>query len=461
MVIKKVDGNTTEVAIHKISKEGVEISNPYYSRTFSTDETDEIRVYGLSGNDKYTIEQVVKNGTKLRVIGGIEKDNISITGNGKVHVYDNKDNVFNINSQSKLHLSEDTAINSFKYKSFLYSKKGFSPVLGFSNEDRLFVGLGYKWLSNKWRKEPFASKHSLSLNYSITERAISTIYKGLVPNFIGKWDLNLLGNYDLVRWTNFFGLGNETRFAIKDINFYRARTTELIGQAGLQRKFGDATINLSGFFQSVKVLNDTERFISKTYSVANSEVFKVDNFAGAQAKFSYHNVNDNVVPTKGISLFGNAKYSQNIKDASRYVGNYSGDVFLYVPLLSQVSLALRGGAATLSGTPEFYQYSWIGGGQNMRGYRRSRYWGESAVYTSNELRFISDIKSYLYNGKAGLVVFYDNGRVWLPGEQSDVWHTGYGAGVLLAPFNKVLAEVTYGISKEESLIQLRLSLPIK
>ncbi len=44
---------------------------------------------------------------------------------------------------------------------------------------------------------------------------------------------------------------------------------------------------------------------------------------------------------------------------------------------------------------------------------------------------------------------------------SNVWHSGYGAGILLAPFNKVLADVTYGISKDENLIQLRLTLPIK
>jgi outer membrane translocation and assembly module TamA len=283
----------------------------------------------------------------------------------------------------------------------------------------------------------------------------------LFPKFIGNWDLDLLGSYDVIRWTNFFGLGNESKFLGGEIDFYRARTTEWLGSVGFEQKFANSTIRVSPFFQSVRVRNDTQRFVSKVYSPTNPDVFTTDNFVGGQLVYILHSLNNPVVPTKGLSLFGNATYTQNLKESSRYVGNFSGDAHIYIPLFSQVSLALRAGAATATGTPEFYQYPGIGGGQTMRGFRRDRFRGETAVYNSNELRFISDVKSYIFNGKAGLLVFYDNGRVWMPGETSNVWHSGYGAGILLAPFNKVLADVTYGISKDETLIQLRLSLPIK
>jgi hypothetical protein len=458
--VQKVSDQETLVNVFKINKEGKESTTPYYSRTFKKAETDEIRLYGISGNDKYSVSGN-ENKIKLRIIGGIEKDSINITGNGKIHLYDNPGNVVTSNGQTRLHVSEDTSINSFRYKSFLYDKKGISPVLSFSNEDRLFVGLGYKLLQHKWRKEPFASKQSLSANYSISQRAVSFTYKGLFPKAVGNWDLDLLGSYDVIRWTNFFGLGNETKFLGDEIDFYRARTTELLGSVALEQKFANSTIRISPFFQSVRVRNDTQRFVSKVYSPNSLEEFNADKFVGGQLIYIGHSLNNPVVPTKGISFFGNATYNQNIKQASRYAANFSGDVHLYVPLLSQVSLAIRSGAATVTGTPEFYQYPSIGGGQMMRGFRRGRFTGKTAVYTSNELRFISDVKSYLFNGKAGLLVFYDNGRVWQPGENSSVWHSGYGAGILFAPFNKVLADVTYGISKDESLIQLRLSLPIK
>jgi hypothetical protein len=47
-----------------------------------------------------------------------------------------------------------------------------------------------------------------------------------------------------------------------------------------------------------------------------------------------------------------------------------------------------------------------------------------------------------------LLAFVDNGRIWQPLEISDKWHTGYGGGLILIPFNKVVLTGTYGISEE-------------
>ena len=60
------------------------------------------------------------------------------------------------------------------------------------------------------------------------------------------------------------------------------------------------------------------------------------------------------------------------------------------------------------------------------------------------------------NGKIGFSVFYDEGRVWQPSETSKTWHTDYGAGFYLSPFNGLLANLAYGISKEKKMVQLRL-----
>jgi outer membrane translocation and assembly module TamA len=101
-----------------------------------------------------------------------------------------------------------------------------------------------------------------------------------------------------------------------------------------------------------------------------------------------------------------------------------------------------------------------GGGQNLRGFQRQRFYGKTAFYNSNELRFISNVKSYLYNGKAGLFAFVDDGRVWMPGETSNTLHVGYGGGIFLAPFNLVSAEVTYGFSREDNLLQFRFNVKL-
>jgi hypothetical protein len=56
----------------------------------------------------------------------------------------------------------------------------------------------------------------------------------------------------------------------------------------------------------------------------------------------------------------------------------------------------------------------------------------------------------------GLVAFFDEGRVWQPGESSSKWHYGYGGGIILSPFNKIAIAVTYGISEETTRTNIRI-----
>ena len=57
------------------------------------------------------------------------------------------------------------------------------------------------------------------------------------------------------------------------------------------------------------------------------------------------------------------------------------------------------------------------------------------------------------NAKAGLLAFFDNGRVWMPEDTSTTLHTSYGGGILIAPFYKISMTMVYGITKETRLLQ--------
>ncbi len=41
--------------------------------------------------------------------------------------------------------------------------------------------------------------------------------------------------------------------------------------------------------------------------------------------------------------------------------------------------------------------------------------------------------NFLVPGEIGLLGFADTGRVWLKGEDSQRWHSGFGGGVWVAP----------------------------
>jgi len=454
--VNRISDAETNVKVYDM-KNGEKWNDPYYTRTFNSNETKEIRLFGLSGEDMYKVDGNAINGIRIRIIGGDKKDSFSISGRGgKVHIYDDHDsNTFMLQSKARLHLSADSTVHEFNYDAFRSEKKGLAPAAGYNDEDRIFVGLGYGWQHQSFRKVPFASGQSIGLNYSISQNAFSIAYKGLFTKAIGEWDLLLHGGYDVVRWTNFYGLGNETPYFKKPINYFRMRTAEWFGSVGLKRVIGVSNITISGFYNTVKILNDSNRFITKDYLPQHPESFSMNSFTGSSLNYNITLVNDSIVPVKGIYFNANARYIRNLKDAGRSFFNFNTDLQFYIPLFSKISLAIRTGAATVTGTPEFYQYPVIGGGENLRGYTRDRFRGKTAFYNSNELRYITDIHTYFLNGKGGFVIFFDNGRVWTPDDISNLWHTSYGAGLLIAPFNIMFFDITYGISREATQIQIR------
>ncbi|HET6766188.1 MAG TPA: ShlB/FhaC/HecB family hemolysin secretion/activation protein, partial [Chitinophagaceae bacterium] len=129
----------------------------------------------------------------------------------------------------------------------------------------------------------------------------------------------------------------------------------------------------------------------------------------------------------------------------------SSDASVYIPVLKNVSFAIRAGGAANIGDAEFYQLNILGSHDNLRGYRKYRFYGKQSFYNDNELRFIFNARNKIFNGKYGLVTFVDNGRVWQPGENSNTWHMGYGFGGFVSLFNKVILSGSYGISKEDKV----------
>ncbi|WP_205511620.1 ShlB/FhaC/HecB family hemolysin secretion/activation protein [Longitalea arenae] len=449
--------NETVVSVYHMAKNGERAARPYYQRRFKPAETKEIRLFGIKGEDVYVVNNEVDDIT-VRIIGGPAKDSI-IQAKEKVHIYDNANNVFQTSS-ARMHLSEDTAIHNWNYKWFKYDKRGMLPLVFYNNPDRLYAGLRYRLTNYKWRREPFASAHEFGVHYSISQNAFSAFGEGMYPHLIGRWDVSWRAEYDMIRWTNFYGTGNETKQVTTDINYYRMRSEEWYAGAGISRSFGKNTIGATAYYQQVRSINDSERFFSKLFS-HNNEVFETHPYAGLHVTYSYVQLKDSVVPVSGFTFLVNAIYSKNFRQ-NEFFHRYNAHAQVYVPLLDKFSMAIRFGGETIVndnvlGTGQAYEHAIIGGPRTIRGFRRERFWGKTAVYNSNELRFITDFRSYLMTGKIGVFAFFDQGRVWMPGEQSNTWHMAYGPGIMISPFKKYYISVSYGIAKENKLIQLRLN----
>ena len=62
---------------------------------------------------------------------------------------------------------------------------------------------------------------------------------------------------------------------------------------------------------------------------------------------------------------------------------------------------------------------------------------------------IPDFETNFSKGEFGIIAFNDVGRVWLEGEESSLWHHGYGGGIWVSPFSMAVLTACYELSKDE------------
>jgi hypothetical protein len=128
---------------------------------------------------------------------------------------------------------------------------------------------------------------------------------------------------------------------------------------------------------------------------------------------------------------------------------------------------VRAGGGINTGDYEFYNAQILDGRTELRGFRKTRFYGDKKIYFNNEVRIkLGSIQSYLFPAHLGILGFYDIGRVWYkneagidpsaPSGKSSVWHKGFGGGFWFTPFNLATVSTEVGHSVEGTLAYVRL-----
>jgi hypothetical protein len=445
--IQRLDDNKTLVRIHDSKKKLL------YNRTFFTSETSEIRLYGMGSDDVFTIDGKTNKGILLRVVGGNGEDSLTdlslVGGRSKLtRVYDSEKSKMESSRETKMFISNDSTLNNYQYETFEYDEKGFTLKPGFFS-----LTLGYGSKHQKWRKEPVGDMHSLKVKYSISRQAINLTYNSTFYQAVGKWNVSFTAGAGIPSVVNFFGVGNETRFEEYNRPYFRLRSRDYYGKLGLNRYFGNHFVEVNSVYQTVKIFDDDDRFISDfSHGRAAPVDFKRTHFVGGEAKYVFRKANDEIVPTSGFTFTAGAAYTRNLSNSELSFTKLNSEAAVYIPVFSFISFAFRVGGATNIGDAEFYQLNTLGSHDNLRGYRKWRFYGKHAAFSNNDIRLIFNNRNKLFNGKMGLIGFYDVGRVWQPDEESDTWHVGYGGGLFFSPFKKLILSGNMGFSKEDRVM---------
>lgn len=476
-LVERLNDDETKVTVWKLTKKKGNKAQVLYERVFRTDETKEIRLYGLDGEDVFELKGQVKKGIKVRIIGGTDKDIIKddskVSGLGKkTIVYDRKKST-EIESVggTKSKLSKNPEINSYNRTGFKYNKAVPLISTEFNPDDGLFLGGGVLYTFQRWRKEPFASQHSLRGNFAVATGAFNLYYTGTFTDVIGKWDLNAdLALQRPFGVDNFFGIGNETVFDMSGnnipqgeddpIDYYRIRYQRSQNYVNLTYNLGQKGLfRIGPEFMVFDVRNQNGRFINNEVNNFDFSIFDTYEFTGLRSDLVVDTRDNSRMTTRGI--FGQLTYEKFFgsnpisEDFDRVSAEFSFYVSTRIP--SKVTIANRVGAVhNFRDIDEikFFNGARIGRDQ-LRGLRRSRFIGQSSFYHNVDLRLkLFSFRTYLLPGSLGLLGFHDTGRVWVEGENSDTMHTTKGFGIWLAPLNQIAINsfVAFGDDETQVLV---------
>ncbi len=487
--VRRFKNGDALVEVYKINKKGKKGKNAklLYKRHFYKQETKEIRLYGLKGNDVFIFTGKGKKGIKVRVIGGegkdVVKDSSHIAGlRKKIFVYDNKEgNGYKKTKEVNLQLSKDPEVNNYNRNQFKYNT--LMPLLSadINPDDGFFIGAGFTYENQGFRKEPFKSRHFVMAKIAPKTQSYSFNYKTTWTDIIKKWSMDLeflalMPNYT----SNFFGIGNETVYDKNiseslglgsEIEYYRVRFRNVSAYGALSNKIsGRSKFSVGLHFQAFKTeqdYNGEDRFIlDYAETVEDPNFFEWKKYSGLVLSYDFDTRDKDMYPKSGahfsVDLRGYENIGEEATEFTRFKSEFSFYKTLRLP--SELTWAVRFGGGINFGEYEYFQAQILGDQKELRGYRKTRFFGDAMAFTNMELRFkLLESKNKILPMTIGINGFTDIGRVWVDkdpskvgGNDSSEWHNTIGGGVWIAPLNAFVLNVDVGVSEEEVLGYLRL-----
>ena len=489
--IERLESGDVRVKIFKISKKG-EREQKLFDRTFLKNETREIRLYGLNGDDVFEVSGASGRSIKLRVIGGdgedLLKDSSSAGGlMKKTLFYDQKGHgTFMSTGEVRDLRSNDAAVNEYNRTAFEYDRLAPLVFGQYNPDDRLFVGAGFLYQKQGFRKSPFSQRHLFLASIAPATQSYNFRYQAKIIEFAGKWNFELDADLKSPNYVNnFFGMGNESVFndeidevpgiAVDEaIDYYRYRFEELALFASVSRSVGTlGTFQIGPVYQQVEMEEpdaDENRFVDEYAETLPTDDFYAHNpFAGIAWRLN-GGMRDNALFTqRGVAWNFSARHLAGLTSDDYNFSSYEGSLAFYHSFRARGRLvfAARVGGGINSGKYPFFQAQVLDGRSELRGFRKTRFYGDSEMYGNFEARLrLLEFRSYLFPASFGILGFYDVGRIWYKNEMgidptvvdgsSDLWHRGVGGGIWFTPFNLTVLSIEAAYSRESTLGYLRL-----
>ncbi|HNP97392.1 MAG TPA: BamA/TamA family outer membrane protein, partial [Cyclobacteriaceae bacterium] len=184
------------------------------------------------------------------------------------------------------------------------------------------------------------------------------------------------------------------------------------------------------------------------------------------------NRNNKTFTTRGLYFEQSSQWMNEFNASSINAGDFgyhTASLAFYQSFKfpARLTFATRVSGGITRGDFQIYQSQILDGRTEVRGFRKTRFYGDSKLVFNNEVRFkLGEIHSYIMPASIGMLGFFDIGRVWYKDStgidptsatgKSKVWHKGFGGGFWFTPYNLAVVSLTAGHSVEGTLAYFRL-----
>lgn len=473
--ITRNDDGSVLIQVYKIDKEGGQ-SIKMYERKFDPLLTKEIRLYGFDGDDQFTIHGS-NDKMKVRMIGGGGQDAFKNTASRQTGsiIYDRRDGNNTVEGGFRNKMSLDTTVNSFERIYFKYPYQSIFVTAGYNPDDGVFFGPTFKYIRHGFRKEPYKSLNQFRGMYAFSTGAVNLQYNNEFISVFGKktdiiTDINYKGPNNTI---NFFGYGMNTVYdktKTGKFKYYRIRYD--LGDIALQlrHRFSEKVSLALGPEYQFYSYDSTDKYnkvrnveLNTNSGLIQGRFDKRQAYFGAKVDLMVDTRDNHAVPSKGITWNTTFRYQSGTGNNSyKSVTQLNSDFAFYLSLVKDwLVWANRVGAGVTSGKNdqfEFFQAQYLGSDDNLRGYRKHRFAGNSKFYNQTELRLkLANLKTYLFPASFGIFGFVDVGKVTAKNIPSGDMAVGYGGGLWFAPLRRMVIAVSYAKSSEDGIPLVGLS----
>ena len=445
--IDRIADGKVKVTVWKANKKG-EKGHQFFERTYDAAITKEINIYGVGNKDIFNVKGEVNKSILVRLIGGQGEDvfideSYVKKGRAKTLIYDNlKKNTVALGKEAKDKRSNHRELNMYDRKAAHYEHDFFIPlpIIAANPDDGFTLGLSGSLTTYRFKKSPFATLHNFSLTHAFATKSTGFNYEGDFLNVFGHSDFHLevrLNNPSFA--ANFYGLGNDTRIE-NTIDYYRTRQGLIhLFPAYKKRIAGGAGDFKIGPLFEYRNLEATEgRFLITEFRESPAdEFYKGKSFGGAKMNFEFLNLDNYVIPNKGIHFNADLSFLSSLNSDATNFGMVRTSLAFYQSLGQKEDLVFAsklGFSHNIGNDFEFYHAPRLGGRESLRGYRSERFYGKTIFWQNIDLRakLFSNYNQTL-PFTFGIYAGFDHGRVWVSEDTSNQWHYNYGGGFWIAP----------------------------